>query len=202
MPVPAIAIPVIETVAVRVLAAMGVGAAAGAAAEAAKEQARKRQEEADKAKSAPMTRADATTKERTKCKECPPDRGKQYQRNFPVRHDWVDYQARVTGMPSGPTFILEWDFNGVKFDGFVSSECLLQEAKGGYDRFFDDWGEVLDWWSYNVEEMMKDISRQSLAAMPRPPVRLEWFWQQPLSYRYFSGILGPIAPDVTHHYFP
>jgi hypothetical protein len=43
-------------------------------------------------------------------------------------------------MPNGPTFIIEWEFNGREFDGFVSAECLLKEAKGGYDRFFDEWG--------------------------------------------------------------
>ena len=136
----AIAIPAIEAVVVRVLAALGVGVVAGAAGEAAKEQARKRQEEADKAKSAPIARTDATTKERTKCKECPPDKGRTKERTFPVRQDWVDYQARVGGMPNGPTFIIEWEFNGREFDGFVSAECLLKEAKGGYDRFFDEWG--------------------------------------------------------------
>lgn len=197
-----LAIPLIEAAAMRVLAAFGVGVVTGAAGEAAKQQARKRQEESDKAKSSPIARTDATMKERKKCMECPPDNGKPFQRNFPVRKAWVDYQARVTRMPSGPTFIIEWDFNGVRFDGFVSAECLLQDAKGGYDGFFDEWGEVLDWWKHNTEEMMKELSRQSLAAVPRPPVQLEWFWQQPMSYRYFSKILGPVAPDVPHRYFP
>ena len=45
----AIAIPAIEAVVVRVLAALGVGVVAGAAGEAAKEQARKRQEEIGRA---------------------------------------------------------------------------------------------------------------------------------------------------------
>ena len=93
-------------------------------------------------------------------------------------------------------------FNGREFDGFVSAECLLKEAKGGYDRFFDEWGRPKKWWAYKVDEMMDQMSRQSLAAMPRPPIRLEWFWQEPLSYRYFSKILVAIAPDVPHHYFP
>jgi hypothetical protein len=91
----------------------------------------------------------------------------------------------------------------VDFDGFVSAECLLKEAKGGYDRFFDDiWGDPKDWWKLNVDGVIDELRRQSLAAIPRPPVRLEWFWQQPLSYRYFSGILGLVTPDVPHHYFP
>lgn len=197
-----LAIPLIEGAAARILTALGVGAVGGVAGEAARDLARKRQEEADKAKSTPIARTEATTKERTKCKECPPDNGKPKERTFPVRKDWVDYQARIGGMPNGPTFIIEWEFNGREFDGFVSAECLLKEAKGGYDRFFDEWGRPKKWWAYQVDEMMDQISGQSLAAMPRPPVQLAWFWQEPLSYRYFSKILVPIAPDVTHHYCP
>lgn len=197
-----LAVPLIEGVVVRVLAALGVGVVAGAAGEAAKEAARKRQEDADRAKASPIARTDAQTKAKEKCKECPPDKGRPFERTFPVRKDWVDYQARIGGMPNGPTFIIEWDFNGVKFDGFVSGECLLKEAKGGYDRFFDEWGEALDWWRHNIEGMMKEVGNQSIAAIPRPPIRLEWFWQEPISYRFFSKVLGPIAPDVPHHFFP
>lgn len=197
-----LAVPLIEAVAVRVLAALGVGVVAGAAGEAAKEAVRKRQEEADKAKSSPIARTDAQTKAKEKCNECPPDTGTQFIRTFPERKPWVDYQARIGGMPSGPTFIIEWVFNSVKFDGFESGQCLLKEAKGGYDRFFDESGEVLDWWRHNVDGMMKEIGNQSVAATPRLPIRLDWFWQEPISYRYFSRILGPIAPDVSHHYQP
>lgn len=197
-----LAIPFIEGVALRVLATLGVGVAAGAAGDAAREQARKKQEDADKVKSSPIARTETQTQKKTKCKECPPDEGTPYTRTFPKRKDWVDYQARIGGMPSGPTYIVEWKYNAVKFDGFVSGECLLKEAKAGYDRFFDEWGQPKEWWAYNVKGMIEEISGQSLAAMPRPPARLEWFWQEPLSYRYFSKILGPVAPDVPHHYFP
>jgi hypothetical protein len=50
--------------------------------------------------------------------------------------------------------------------------------------------------------MLDEVRRQGLAATPRPPVRLEWFWQEPISYRFFSKVLGPVSPDVPHHYFP
>ena len=192
----ALALPALEAIALRVLAALGIGAVGGVAVE----EAQKRRKETDKAGDVPIARSDTKTGE--KCKECAPDRGKPYTRTFPVRKDWVDYQARIGGMPNGPTFIVEWVFNGREFDGFVSSECLLKEAKGGYDRFFDEWGQPIGWWAYNVKDMIDQMSGQSAAAMPRPPIRLEWFWQEPLSYRYFSRILGPIAPDVPHHYFP
>jgi hypothetical protein len=73
------------------------------------------------------------------------------QRTFPERKNWVDYQARIGGMPNGLAFIVEWEFNGREFDGFVSAESLLKEAKGGYDRFFDEWGRPKKWWAYQVE---------------------------------------------------
>lgn len=139
----AAAVPLIEAVALRVLAALGVGVAAGAAGEASLEEARKRGEQADKAKDSPITRVEAPSQAREKCKECPPDCGRAMERTFPVRQDWVDYQARIGGMPNGPTFIIEWEYNGRPFDGFDSGQCLLKEAKGGYDRFFDEWGRFL-----------------------------------------------------------
>ena len=55
----ALAVPLIEAVGMRILAAIGAGAAAGAAGEATKEAARQRQAEADKAKTTPIARTDA-----------------------------------------------------------------------------------------------------------------------------------------------
>ena len=192
-----LAVPLIEGVVVRVLAALGVGVVAGAAGEAAKEQARKRQEEADKAKSAPIARTDATTKTRTKCKDCPPDKGAPFQRNFTVRKPWVDYQARITGMPNGPTFIMEWAFAGTRFDGFVSAECLLQDAKAGYDQFFNEWREFkYDFQERNFVEMTEDAVTQNAKAVPKPPVQLWWYFQEPVSYRYMQRILQAAAPQI------
>lgn len=195
----ALAIPVIEAVGARVLAAL-VGV--GILGDAGMKEARKRQEQAEKAKTMPISRAGATTKARRKCQDCPADSGRIIRRNFPVRYDWVDYQARIGGMTNGSNFIDEWEFNGRDFDGFVSADCLLKEAKAGYDRFFDEWGRPKKWWAYNVDEMIGKILDQSKDAVPRPPIRLEWFWQEPLSYRYFSKILSPVAPDVPHHFLP
>jgi hypothetical protein len=195
----------LEAAAVRVLAALGIAGTGAILAD----QARKR----DEARTRQETGARATTStaactavqngsQPQQCRDCPPDKGVKMRRTFPVRHDWVDYQARITGMPNGPNFIDEWKYNTVEFDGFVSAQCLLQEAKGGYDRFFDEWGRPKPWWAYNVEEMIKKLTGQVVVAVPRPPVRLEWFWQEPFSYRYFSLLLEPMAPDVIHHYQP
>ena len=192
------AVPLIEGVAARALTALGVGVAAGAAGEAAKEAARKRQEAADKARASPIARTDAQTQTATKekCKECPPDKGVAYRRNFAERKEWVDYQARIGGMPNGPTFIMEWDFNGVKFDGFESAQCLLKEAKGRYDQFFDDFGAVRIWWQEGRDDLIDEAMRQGVAAQPRPPTRLRWHFMQSVSYQFFSRIIRAAYPDV------
>jgi hypothetical protein len=193
----AIAIPAIEAVVMRVLAALGVGVVAGAAGEAAKEQARKRQEESDKAKSTPISRTDATTKERKKCKDCPPDRGAPFNRSTAGWSELsIAYQARIGGMPVGPGFIAEWLFNGVTFDGFDSSECLLKEAKARYDQFFDEFRQVRDWWRDGAYKLTEEAYRQATAAQPRPPVQLRWHFMEPISYRYFSRIIKAAYPDV------
>ncbi len=198
----ALAGELIANAAGRALVALGFGTAVAGAGEATREAIRKRKEEADNAKTAPIARTEAQTKAKEKCKECPPDKGTQFVRTFPVRKAWVDYQARVGGMPSGPTYIIEWVYNAVKFDGFLSAQCFLKEAKAGYDQFFDEWRQPLRWWAHNVDEMIEEIVRQDLAAIPKPTVRLEWFWQEPVSYRYFERILGAAAPDVPHNYLP
>ncbi|MFV8593069.1 Tox-REase-5 domain-containing protein [Ralstonia pseudosolanacearum] len=194
----AAAVPFIEAALGRLLIALGLTVATDATVD----QVRKRKEEADNARTAPIAKAESQTKAKEKCKECPPDRGTIFTRTFPVRKAWVDYQARIGGMRSGPTFIEEWVYNKIRFDGFTSAQCLLKEAKGGYDRFFDEWGRPLRWWDHNVEDMIVEIVSQDLAAIPKPTVKLAWFWQEPVSYRYFSRILSAAAPDVPHTYFP
>ena len=192
-----LAVPLIEGVVARVLAALGVGVVAGAAGEAAKEQARKRQEEADKAKSTPISRTEAQTKARKKCPDCTPDRGAPFNR---PTAGWsevsIAYQARIGGMPVGPGFITEWLFSGVTFDGFDSSECLLKEAKARYDQFFDEFRQVRGWWADGADKLIEEAYRQATAAQPRPPVQLRWHFMEPISYRYFSRIIKPAYPDI------
>jgi hypothetical protein len=117
-----LAVTLVEGIAVRVLAAVGVG---GAAANDAMEQARKRQEESDKAKSSPMARTDATTQTKEKCKECPPDKGAPALQSTAGWKPWtIEYQQKIGQMPPAPPgYLSEWRFNGVTFDGFDSSQC-------------------------------------------------------------------------------
>lgn len=122
----AIVVPAVEAAAVRVLAALGVGVVAGAAGEAARDAAKKRSEAADQAKSAPIAKTESTTRTKEKCKECPPDKGAPFNRSTAGWSETsITYQARIGGLPVGPGFITEWLFNGVTFDGFDSSQCLL-----------------------------------------------------------------------------
>lgn len=183
-----LAVPLIEGIGARILTALGVGAI-GAAGEAARERARKRQEEAEQAKSSPIARNDATTKERKKCKDCPPDKGHTTIRNQQWGPEVVAYQFRICGLPFGDGWITEWNFSDVDFDGFDSSECLLKEAKSTYDQFFDDFGYLKAYWQ-GEEAILKQASSQAKEAVPQPPVRLRWYFMQPKSYRYFSKLFA------------
>ncbi len=179
------------------------GAAAGGAAKAAQE-ARRRQDEADKARRTPIARADARPKVKSeKCKECPPNRGAVYLRNT---NGWSDlsisYQVRIGGMPVVGRTIAEWLYNGVAFDGFDSSQCLLKEAKARYDQFFNMWGRPHGFWDEGADDLIDEAMRQCTASAPRPPTRLRWHFMQPLSYRYFSGIIQAAHPDVEVVYQP
>jgi len=197
-----LAVPLIEGVVARVLAALGVGVIAGAAGEAAKEQARKRQEEADKAKSTPISRTEAQTKARKKCPDCTPDRGAPFNRSTAGWSEVsIAYQARISGMPVGPGFITEWFFSGVTFDGFDSSECLLKEAKAKYDQFFDDFGDPKEWWKGD-EPIMAEASAQSVVAKPQPPVQLRWHFMQPMSYRFFSKVFSAMRLPIETVFQP
>lgn len=197
-----LAVPLIEGVAARVLAALGVGVVAGAAGEAAKEAARKHQKEADKAKASPIARTDAQTKAKEKCKECPPDKGAPFNR---PTAGWsevsIAYQARIGGLPVGPGFITEWMFNAMTFDGFDSSQCLLKEAKARYDQFFDDFGQREPFWN-GYQALRDQAVAQSTVAIPMPPVQLRWYFMEPKSYRYFSIIFADAMLPIETVYQP
>lgn len=198
----AIVVPAVEAAAVRVLAALGVGVVAGAAGEAARDAAKKRSEAADQAKSAPIAKTEATTRTKEKCKECPPDKGAPFNRSTAGWSETsIAYQARIGGLPVGAGFITEWLFNGVTFDGFDSSQCLLKEAKAKYDQFFDEFGYRRDFWKGD-EALLAQAVTQSTVALPQPPVQLRWYFMEPLSYRYFSKIFSSAKLRIETVYQP
>lgn len=199
----AIVVPAVEAAAVRVLAALGVGVVAGAAGDAARDAAKKRSEAADQARSAPIAKTEATTRTKEKCKECPPDKGAPFNRSTAGWSETsITYQARIGGLPVGPGFITEWLFNGVTFDGFDSSQCLLKEAKAKYDQFFDDFRRVRGWWTEGADKLLEEAYRQGAAAQPRPPIQLRWHFMEPISYRYFSKVIKSAYPDIEVVYQP
>jgi len=198
----AIAAPLVRIVATRALARRGAGAAAGVAGAAALEEARRCQEEAERVQSSPIAQTEATTKEREPCPDCPPDNGK------PVEHStagWpqesIDYQVRISGLPVRPGFITEWLFNNISFDGFDSGECLLKEAKSKYDQFFDKYGRRRDFWEGHTD-ILAQARRQSSVATPQPPVRLCWYFMQPVSYQFFSGLFASNNLPIETVYHP
>lgn len=195
----AIAVPALEALAVRVLAAMGVAIAG----EATREIIAKRQEDSEDAKSSPAAKSEKQTKEKKSCDECPPDCGAPFARSTAGWSETsIEYQARIGGMPVTPGFITEWLVNGVTFDGFDSSACLLKEAKARYDQFFDDFGRVRKFWKDGPPGIIAEVSRQGMAAVPRPPVQLHWYFMEPMSFRFFQKIIVAMYPDIQVVYMP
>lgn len=146
---------------------------------------RKRKEEADNARTAPIAQAEAQTKTKEKCKDCPPDKGALVTRNWNMSDVSRAYQARITGFAP----YSEWNFGGVDFDGFRSSQCLLQEAKALYDQFFDpEDGEPKFFFrlSGGDRKIVRQAQAQTAIVVASSPARLNWYFMQPLSYRYFT----------------
>ena len=152
------------------------------------------------------------------CKECDPCKavalGTPYVRSYgDIRTARVGYEYQhhvVDWFLHDPVnrFIMEWDFNGVKFDGLdpkegamlsiraiprmeydptFTSECYLIEAKYGYDWF--DWDPEEETWvlakpSFLVKDLRTEIVRQNIAFSPHyPNVALIWIF----SNRHFKG---------------
>ena len=179
----ALAWPFIEGLATRILVALGAGAAAGTAAEVA----RRRAEEAERSRDTPIAHADAPAQPRKRCEPCPPDCGSLVERNWNMSEVARDYQARITGFAP----FTEWNFKGIDFDGFRSSECLLQEAKARYDQFFDpEDGEPKHFFSLSGGErqIVRQATAQSRVTRTNPPSRLTWYFMEPIAYEYFTRL--------------
>ena len=187
----AAAVPFIEAALGRLLIALGLTATTSATVD----QVRKRKEEADNARTAPIAKTDAQTKAKEKCKECPPDKGSLVPVNHSMPPVSAAYQARITGFPPGS----EWSYLGVDFDGFRSSQCLLQEAKAQYDQFFDEYHLPKEWWARSEKGekgMIKQARNQYSRAVPRPPVRLCWYFMEPTSYFHFTSVFAVQFPGL------
>lgn len=142
----------------------------------------------DDSKAKPVPRALPRTGER--CKKCPADAGGVKI----TRHDMSPaarkYQGYVTGRPYGidegrTGWNEEWFWLGTDWDGFVSEECLLQEAKGNYDIFFEPWGRG----AKVFMEMERTIARHASHIHRNPPTRLKWYFQTPKAYAQMKRVL-------------
>ncbi|SPA38590.1 conserved hypothetical protein [Cupriavidus taiwanensis] len=196
-----LAIPAIRLIASRVLQWLGAAAAAGAATEAA----RQRTEEAENSRTTPISRAESPAKEKDRCEECPPDHGGiVLQPTAGWSAEAISYQRRVSGMPDAAEgFLCEWSFNGVRFDGFASGQCLLKEAKSTYDQFFDVDGEFRYPFQKKIFAVMTASAvRQEQAAQPIPPTRLRWHFMEPISFAYMREAIGEAAPRIEVVFFP
>lgn len=192
-----LAVPLIEGAGVLLLRALGVGAAAAGGAVIVDAERKRRAETADNAATIPIAKAGTQAKSKP-CDKCPPDAGiSAVQSTAGWSEVSIAYQMRIAQMPPAPVGVLnEWFFNGVQFDGFESAQCLLKEAKGRYDQFFDDFGSVESFWFGGRDKLIGEAMRQGAAAQPRPPTRLRWHFMQPVSYRFFSRIIQAAYPDV------
>lgn len=149
--------------------------------------------EQDKSKAQPSTRA--IPKQDESCKKCPPDIGSLVNRNWNMSEISREYQARVTGFAPRT----EWSFSGLDFDGFRSTQCLLQEAKARYDQFFSpDSGQPKFFFLLTGERNIRRQARaQNIVVASNPPSQLAWYFMQPLSYRYFSRLFATEAPLIN-----
>jgi hypothetical protein len=142
----------------------------------------------DDSKATPVPRTLPRTGER--CKRCPPDAG------FPdtTTHDMTPaarrYQGYVTGRPYGVGegrrgWNEEWKWNNTDWDGFVPEECVLQEAKGNYDIFFEPWAKNTD----AFRDMQKTAFSHAAKVRANPPTRIRWYFQTPKTYELMEPLL-------------
>lgn len=199
----ALALPLIEGAVDALLAAFATTAVVGTGVVVA-DQVQKRAKAASESKDKAIAQTATTSATRKACDKCPPDCGVIFPRST---KGWsavsIEYQQRIGGMPpSASGLINEWAFNGVNFDGFDSSQCLLKEAKARYDQFFDEFRQIKPWWGEGADTLLNEAMRQSAAARPTPPIRLRWYFMEPISYRYFSRIIISAYPSIEVVYQP
>lgn len=148
------------------------------------------------------TQAGTQTQTRTACKRCPPDCGQM----GPVSHSMSEgprlYQARITGFPPG----FEWKYMGLDFDGFVSAECLLLEAKGNYDQFLSlDGGQIVYKYFFHRKiftDMGQQVIRQFEVVVESPPARCHWHFQTPIAFQLMHQVILRFSPILQAYHTP
>ncbi|SPB15396.1 hypothetical protein NOV72_02622 [Caballeronia novacaledonica] len=154
----------------------------------------------DTAKDKDKAQTDTQVKVRTRERECkcPPDRGQMAPVNHAMSDLSAQYQQFVTGFPKGQ----EWIFSEKDFDGFQSGQCLLQEAKARYDQFFDEvTGQPKFFFAINEKKGFPKMKRQAKAqsdiVTANQPSKLQWYFMQPMSWRYATKEFGRAGFRLT-----
>jgi hypothetical protein len=130
------------------------------------------------------------TRERERPCKCPPEKGgEKVRRNHSMNPEPRRYQARITGYEYGITtdgkgretrdgWNMEWAWLGTDFDGFQSSHCLLQEAKGNYDQFLNE-QDMPRFPFQGFKDMTDTIQKQGRLVQANPPTKLMWYFETP-----------------------
>ncbi|EKY3283560.1 hypothetical protein RBA57_003201, partial [Cronobacter sakazakii] len=84
----------------------------------------------------------------------------------------------------------------VSFDGWKAQLCQFWEAKARYDQFFDAFGDPKGWWK-GYKSGLGQAARHQAVASVNQPLKIAWFFKQPVSYRYFSNIFKGFKDIIT-----
>ncbi|MFO3951482.1 Tox-REase-5 domain-containing protein [Enterobacter hormaechei] len=147
------------------------------------------------------TRAGAQSKTDEKtCENCPPE-GKvmpMVRRCSRWSMVTISYQTRICGTFYNPETkqIQEFKYCGVSFDGWKDKLCQFWEAKARYDQFFDAFGDPKGWWK-GYKSGLSQAARHQAVATVNQPLKVVWFFMQPVSYRYFSKMFKDFKDIIT-----
>lgn len=103
-----------------------------------------------------------------------------------------EYQGRITGRPYSVEegWSEEWAWLGTDFDGFQQAACLLQEAKGDYDQFFDPETKKPVTWFKGLTKITVEIEERAMKVHANPPTKLQYYFQTPLTMSYCRSTLA------------
>ncbi len=166
----------------------------------------------DKANALARSMAAACAADPQKCRACDATSGSPVPRNWNMSPRARAYQQFISGFPTN----VEYQYNGVDFDGFWMALCTLVEAKDNYTQFLDvsvSEGGIfssrgissVDWhsWYSGVEALASEGQRQHAAARPSPPVLLQWHCSQIAATIAIAALFNergiPILPQHTPH---
>ncbi|AOJ92516.1 restriction endonuclease fold toxin 5 domain-containing protein [Burkholderia multivorans] len=79
---------------------------------------------------------------------------------------------------------------GPDFGGFQQPTCLLQEAKGDYDRFFDSETKKPVTWFKEFSKITVAIEERTMKVHANPPTKRQYYFQTPLTMSYFRTTLA------------